>query len=125
MNRERDCSRGKEWGRMTILSKTVLAAIGALAITRENAEKWIDELIRRGELDKSKRAEAIKEAVARAETRAKETVEKAGRTVAETVKAVAEQGLGGPFAKADELAALRGAVEKLAAEVRRLKSRLS
>jgi len=106
---------------MTILSKTVLAAIGALAITRENAEKWIDELIRRGELDNSQRAEAVKEAFARAEARARETVEKVGRTVAEKAKAAAEQGLGGPFVKADELAELRRTVEKLAAEVRKLK----
>lgn len=61
---------------MTILSKTVMAAIGALAITRENAEKLIDELIKRGELDKSKRADAVREAVDRAEARAKETVHK-------------------------------------------------
>jgi poly(hydroxyalkanoate) granule-associated protein len=67
---------------MTILSKTVMAAIGAVAITRENAEKLIDELIKRGELDKGERAEAIKEAVERAEARAKEAV---GR-VRESVK---------------------------------------
>jgi polyhydroxyalkanoate synthesis repressor PhaR len=67
--------RGGDTG-MTILSKTVMAAIGALAITRENAEKLIDELIKRGELDKSKRADAVREAVDRAEARAKETVHK-------------------------------------------------
>lgn len=67
--------RGGDAG-MTILSKTVLAAIGAFSLTRENAERIIDELIKRGELDKSKRAEAIKEAVDKAETRAKETVDK-------------------------------------------------
>ncbi|GAB4320771.1 MAG: hypothetical protein Kow0074_11310 [Candidatus Zixiibacteriota bacterium] len=67
--------RGGDAG-MTILSKTVLAAIGAFSLTKENAERIIDELIKRGELDKSKRAEAIKEAVDKAELRAKETVEK-------------------------------------------------
>ncbi len=61
---------------MTILSKTVLAAIGALSLTKENAERIVDELIKRGELDKSKRAEAIKEAADKAEQRARGTYDR-------------------------------------------------
>jgi polyhydroxyalkanoate synthesis repressor PhaR len=72
--------RGGDAG-MTILSKTVLAAIGAFSITKENAERVVDELIKRGELDKSKRAEAIKEAFDKAETRAKETVDRVRESV--------------------------------------------
>jgi polyhydroxyalkanoate synthesis repressor PhaR len=115
--------RGGDTG-MTILSKTVLAAIGALAITKENAEKWVDELIKRGELDKSKRAAAVKEAVDKAEQRAKETVQKVGRSVSAKVKEV-EKGIGKRFSKSEEVAELRRAVDDLAAKVEELKSRLS
>ena len=74
--------RGGDAG-MTILSKTVLAAIGAISITKENAERVIDELIKRGELDKSERTAAVKEAFDKAEARAKDTVDR----VRESVKA--------------------------------------
>jgi len=109
---------------MTILSKTVLAAIGALAITKENAEKLVDELIKRGELDKSARAEAVKEAVDKAEQRTKETVKKVGRTVSAKVKEV-EEGIGKRLSKSSEVAALRKVVDDLAAKVDELKSHLS
>ena len=108
---------------MTILSKTVLAAIGALAITKENAEKWVDELIKRGELDKSKRAAAVKEAVDKAEQRTKETVKKVSRSVSAKVKEV-EEGIGKRISKSSEVAELRKAVDDLAAKVDELKSRL-
>ena len=114
--------RGGDTG-MTILSKTVLAAIGALAITKENAEKWVDELIKRGELDKSKRAAAVKEAVDKAEQRTKETVKKVSRSVSAKVKEV-EEGIGKRISKSGEVAELRNAVDDLAAKVDELKSRL-
>lgn len=97
--------RGGDTG-MTILSKTVLAAIGALAITRENAEKLIDELIRRGDLDKSKRAEAVKEAVDKAEARAKETVHKVKESMTSGhAKETAQKVFDSVAAKAKELRA--------------------
>jgi poly(hydroxyalkanoate) granule-associated protein len=114
--------RGGDTG-MTILSKTVLAAIGALAITKENAEKWVDELIKRGELDKSKRAAAVKEAVEKAEQRTKETVEKVGRTVTAKVKEV-EKGISKRLSKSEEIAELRQAVEDLSAKLNDITSRL-
>jgi len=115
--------RGGDAG-MAILSKTVLAAIGALAITRENAEKWVDELIRRGELDKSKRAEAIKEAAARAEVRAKETAQKVGKKVSDAYREVKEQGIGKRFAKSAEVAELKRTVDELTAKLEELRAKL-
>lgn len=115
--------RGGDAG-MTILSKTVLAAIGALAITKENAEKWIDELIKRGELDKSKRAEAVKEAIDKAETQARETVGKVSRTVSAKVREIKDQQIGKRFARSDEVAALRKVVDDLSAKLEDLRSHL-
>ena len=110
---------------MTILSKTVLAAIGALAITKENAEKWIDELIKRGELDKSKRAEAVKEAIDKAETQAREAVGKVSRTVSAKVREIKDQKIGKRFARSDEVAALRKVVDDLSAKLEDLRSHLN
>ena len=107
---------------MTILSKTVLAAIGALAITKENAEKWIDELIKRGELDKGSRAAAIREAAEKAEQRTREVVEKVSKTVAEKYKEV-EQKISKRFSKSEEVAELRKAVEELSAKLNDLISK--
>lgn len=131
--------RGGDTG-MTILSKTVLAAIGALAITRENAEKLIDELIKRGELDKSKRAEAVKEAFDKAEARTKETVSKVRESVKSgKAKETAQKVFEGVSAKAKELRdqavklrpassedvdKLRKTIEELEAQLTDLKSKM-
>lgn len=52
---------------MSILRNTVLAFVGALHVTKNQAEKIIDELIKKGELDKSKRKEAVMELLDKAE----------------------------------------------------------
>ena len=131
--------RGGDTG-MTILSKTVMAAIGALAITRENAEKFIDELIKRGELDKGKRAEAVREAVDKAETRARETVHKVresmtgGRaketaqkvfdSVSAKAKELKEQAIRLRPASAEDVGELRKTIAELEAELNELKSKI-
>ncbi|MDZ4722803.1 MAG: hypothetical protein SGI97_02695 [candidate division Zixibacteria bacterium] len=51
---------------MSILKKTVLASIGAFEITKAKAEKIIDELIAKGELDQSDRKKAMIELLERA-----------------------------------------------------------
>ena len=52
---------------MSLLKNTVLASIGALHVTKDKAEKIIDDLIRRGELDKSDRKKAVMELLEKAE----------------------------------------------------------
>ena len=52
---------------MSILKNTILASIGALHVTKEKAEKIIDDLIKRGELDKSERKKAVMELLDKAE----------------------------------------------------------
>lgn len=129
--------RGGDAG-MTILSKTVLAAIGAISITKENAEKLIDELIKRGELDKSERAEAVKEAVDKAESRtreavhkvresvrtgtAKETLHKVLDGVAAKAKEVREQASRLRPASSDDVAALKRSIADLEAKLEELKA---
>lgn len=52
---------------MSILKNTILASIGALNVTKEKAEKIIDDLIKRGDLDKSSRKKAVMELLTKAE----------------------------------------------------------
>jgi polyhydroxyalkanoate synthesis repressor PhaR len=125
---------------MAILSKTVMAAIGALAITKENAEKLIDELIKRGELDKSKRAEAIREAADKAEARAKETVHRVKESVTSAkaketaqklydgvvkkVKEIREHATRMRPASSEDVEALRKTLAELEGQLSELKAKL-
>jgi polyhydroxyalkanoate synthesis repressor PhaR len=52
---------------MSILKNTVLASIGVIHVTKDKAEKIIDELIKKGELDKSDRKKAVMELLEKAE----------------------------------------------------------
>ncbi|UCG62414.1 MAG: phasin family protein [Candidatus Zixiibacteriota bacterium] len=52
---------------MSVLKNTVLASIGAIQVTKAKAEKVIDELIKKGELDKSDRKKAVMELLEKAE----------------------------------------------------------
>jgi len=108
--------RGGESG-VTILNKTLMAAIGALSLTKENAEKLIDELIKRGELDKSKRVEAIKEALESAEEKSRQV---AGR-IKESVKAAR---LKKKYARSNDLDALGEKVDRLTKMVEEIKVKL-
>jgi polyhydroxyalkanoate synthesis regulator phasin len=108
--------KGGESG-VTVLNKTLMAAIGALALTRENAEKWVDELIKRGELEEGKRVEAIKEAVDKAEAKSREVAEK----VKERVQSAK---LTKKYARSDDLQALNEKVDALTAMVQEIKNSL-
>ncbi len=108
--------KGGESG-VTVLNKTLMAAIGALALTKENAEKWVDELIKRGELEEGKRVEAIKEAVDKAEAKSREVAEK----VKEHVQSAK---LTKKYARSDDLEALNEKVDALTAMVEEIKNSL-
>jgi len=52
---------------MSLLKNTILASIGAFQVTKAKAEKIIDDLIKKGDLDKSDRKKAIMELLEKAE----------------------------------------------------------
>lgn len=52
---------------MSVLKNTILASIGAIQVTRDKAEKIIDDLIKKGELDKSSRKKAVMELLNKAD----------------------------------------------------------
>ena len=52
---------------MSVLKNTILASIGAFQVTKAKAEKIIDELVKKGDLDKSDRKKAVMELLDKAE----------------------------------------------------------
>jgi len=51
----------------TTLRKLVLAGIGAVSLTKEKVEEFVDDLVKRGEVSEEERAKFIKDTVAKVE----------------------------------------------------------
>ena len=109
---------------MSILKNTVLASIGAFQVTRARAEKVIDDLIKKGDLDKSKRKQAVMELLDKAEkstSQLKERVFKeAGRAQQEVVGAVKKLNL----ARQSDVKKLEIKMGKLAKQIKQLEKKL-
>ena len=109
---------------MSILRNTVLASIGALHVTKAKAEKIIDELIKKGELDRSDRKKAVMELLDKAD---KSTADLRRKIAGEAVKAQKSvskfaSGLGG--VSRDDFKKLDARVKRLAKQIKDLETRL-
>jgi len=69
-----------------IIKNAVLASIGLISLTREKAEEFAKELIKKGELSENEKAKFIKDVLERSEKSKTEIEEKIEKTV-ETVMA--------------------------------------
>ena len=109
---------------MSILKNTVLASIGAFQVTRARAEKVIDDLIKKGDLDKSKRKQAVMELLDKAEkstSQLKERVLKeAGRAQQEVTGVIKKLNL----AKQTDLKKIEAKMDKLAKQLKKLEKKL-
>ncbi|MDH3892173.1 MAG: phasin family protein [candidate division Zixibacteria bacterium] len=109
---------------MSILKNTILASIGAIHVTRAKAEKIIDDLIKKGELDKSSRKQAVMELLEKAESstsKLKDRVAKeAGRAQHEVTSLVKRLNL----AKQSDMKKVEAKVDKLAKQMRLLQKKL-
>ena len=113
---------------MTILKNTVLASIGAIQVTRARAEKIIDDLIKKGELNKSDRKKAVMELVEKAEKstagmrdRIAKEASKAHKEVSRLTKEVREYKL----IKRTDLKKMETKLDKLTKAVASLEKRLA
>ena len=109
---------------MSILRNTVLASIGALQVTKSKAEKIIDDLIKKGELDKSDRKKAVMELLVKAE---KSTADLRNRIVKEADKAqksVTKMTSGIGWASKEDLSKLDARLKKLTRRVSELEKKL-
>ena len=105
---------------MSVLKNTILASIGFLQVTKDKAEKIIDDLIKKGELDKSERKKAIMELLDKADKstasfrkRVLEEADKAGKSARKLAKDYTP-------AKQADLKKLNDKVNKLARKVKAL-----
>ncbi len=109
---------------MSILKNTILASIGAFNVTKAKAEKIIDELIRKGELDKSNRKQAVMELLSKAEAstaKLKDRVAKeAGRAQTEVANVIKKLNL----ARQADLKKIETKVDKLAKQLKALEKKL-
>jgi len=108
---------------MSILRNTVLASIGALQVTKAKAEKIIDELIKKGDLDKSDRKKAVMELLAKAEKSTAELRTKITKEAEKAQKGVSKFASGISWATADELKKLDAKVKRLAKKVKDLEAK--
>ncbi len=67
------------------VKKAMLAGIGALDLSREKGEKFVDELIKRGEKPKNEGAKLVKETLDKAEKKTAEIKEKIDERVKELI----------------------------------------
>ncbi|MEA2030058.1 MAG: polyhydroxyalkanoate synthesis regulator DNA-binding domain-containing protein [candidate division Zixibacteria bacterium] len=113
---------------MSILKNTVLASIGAFQVTKGRAEKIIDELIKKGELQESDRKEAVLEMLDKAEkstssisSRVSTEATKAQKEISKFTKEIRQYKL----VKANDMEKLETKVDKLTKAVNRLEKKLA
>ena len=113
---------------MSILKNTVLASIGAFEVSKAKAEKIIDDLIKKGELNKSDRKEAVMELLDKAEKSTAKVYDKvageAGKAQKEIVK-FADQVKKYQLVKKDDIKKLESKVDKLTRLVTKLEKQLA
>lgn len=110
---------------MSILRNTILASLGAFQVTKEKAEKIIDDLIKKGELDKSDRKKAVMELLAKAEKSTADLRKKIGAEAQKAQKSVGKLTSGLNWAKADQVKKLEEKVKKLNAKLNQLEKKLA
>ena len=109
---------------MSVLKNTILASIGAIQVTKEKAEKLIDELIKKGELDKSSRKKAVMELLDKADKTTADFRKKI-TTEAEKAKKSAEKFAGEiAWARQQDFKKLESKVTRLAKRVKELEKQV-
>lgn len=110
---------------MSILKNTVLASIGALHVTKEKAEKIIDDLIKRGDLDRSDRKKAVMELLKKAEKSTSEFGKKVGQEIQKVQKEVSKKLSEFKLSKQSDFKRLESKVDKLAKAMARIEKKLT
>lgn len=109
---------------MSILKSTILASIGAYQVTKEKAEKIIDDLIKKGELDKSQRKKAVMELLKKADKSTSEFRKKVSSEASKVGKDVSDFAKRMQPAMQEDLKKLESKVDSLAAQLRKIEEAL-
>jgi polyhydroxyalkanoate synthesis repressor PhaR len=113
---------------MSILKNTVLASIGIIQVTKTKAEKIIDDLIKKGELDKSDRKKAVMELLDKAEKSTagiREKVSKEAGKAQKEISKLAKEVREYKLIKRGDLQKLESKVDKLTKAVASLEKQLA
>lgn len=108
---------------MSILKNTVLASIGMFQVTKAKAEKIIDDLIKKGELDKSDRKKAVMELLEKAEKSTADLRKKFSSEAQKAGQSVSKVTASLNWARQEDLKKLERKVNKLAREIKDLKGK--
>ena len=103
---------------MDIFKKSVLFGLGVFDLTKEKAEKMVDEMIKRGEMTQSDKAKAVKEILKGHDER----MEKLKKKIDESVEKVTSKVRG---KEKEELAKLQNKIDQLTKMVEKLEKKLS
>jgi poly(hydroxyalkanoate) granule-associated protein len=109
---------------MSVLKNTILASIGAIQVTKAKAEKIIDDLITKGELDKSDRKKAVMELLDKAEKSTSQLKEKVSRGADRTSKEFSKIVKSLNVAKQSDLKKLEGKVDRLTRALKALERKI-
>ncbi|MBD3258262.1 hypothetical protein GF377_07500 [candidate division GN15 bacterium] len=105
---------------MSILKNTVLAGIGIINVTKTKAEKIIDDLIKKGDLDKSDRKKAVMELLDKAEKSTESFRQKVWKEAEKAQKNVKKVRTSMAWATQDDLKKLERKINRLAKQVKEL-----
>lgn len=107
---------------MSILKNTVLASIGVIQVTKSKAEKIIDDLIKKGELDKSDRKKAVMELLEKAENSTADLRKKFSSEAQRAGKSMSKMTAGLNWATQDDLKKLERKVNRLAKQIKEMQA---
>jgi polyhydroxyalkanoate synthesis repressor PhaR len=110
---------------MSILKNTILASIGLINVTRAKAEKIIDDLIKKGELDKSERKAAVMELLVKAEKSTEEFRKKVLKEAEKAGQSVSKFARENVWVRQTDMKKLDAKVNRLARKVKELDGRLN
>ena len=108
---------------MSLLKNTVLASIGLFEVTKARAEKIIDDLIKRGELSRSDRKQAVLELVEKAEKSTTDFRKKVLQEAGQAQKTVSKLAQDFNWARQTELGKLETKLNRLAKAVKELQGK--
>lgn len=110
---------------MSVLKNTILASIGAFNVTRAKAEKIIDDLIKKGDLDKSNRKKAVMELLDKAEKSTAQIRDKITKGADKTQKEFNKFVKNINIAKKTDMKKLEDKVDKLAKALKNIEKKLN
>lgn len=105
---------------MSVLRNTILASIGAIQVTKAKAEKIIDDLIKKGDLDRSSRKKAVMELLEKADKSTADLRKKISREADKARKAAEKLAHDYTPAKQIDLKKLDAKINRLAKRVKAL-----